>query len=187
MANDDDTDARVRRRLRELRNDRGLTLADVAERAGMAVSTLSRLESGGRRLALDHLPPLARALEVSVDDLLEMHERADPRVRNRPFTSNGVTYWALTHDRGAAGPRAFKLRIASDRRVPDMKVHAGHDWLYVLSGRLRLILDDEELVLEPGEAAEFDCRTPHWLGALDGPVELIALFGPQGEKLHLRG
>lgn len=186
MANDDDTDARVRRRLRELRSARGLTLAAVAERAGMAVSTLSRLESGARRLALDHLPPLARALDVTVDELLEVRERTDPRVHSRSFSHGGITYWALTHDTGAAGPRAFKLRISPDRGEPDMKTHPGHDWLYVLSGRLRLVLDDEELLLGPGEAAEFDCRTPHWLGALDGPAELIALFGPAGEKLHLR-
>ena len=63
-------DLRVRRRLRDLRAERGLTLAQVAERANLDVSTLSRLESGKRRLTLDHLPGLAAALGVSIDELI---------------------------------------------------------------------------------------------------------------------
>ncbi len=58
--------------------------------------------------------------------------------------------------------------------------------MYVLSGRMRLILGDEDLVIEPGEAVEFSTLTPHWFGAVDEPVELIAIFGPQGERVHLR-
>lgn len=182
------TDARVRRRLRELRQARGLTLAAVAERAGMAVSTLSRLESGARRLALDHLPALARALDVTVDELLAVRVQPDPRVRSTPHTRDGTTYWELTNDPTASGLRAYKLRISAERNQPQsLRTHAGHDWVYVLRGRLRLILGADDLVLEPGEAAEFDCWTPHWLGSVDGPVELIAIFGPQGERLHLRG
>jgi quercetin dioxygenase-like cupin family protein len=65
--------------------------------------------------------------------------------------------------------------------------HDGYDWLYVLSGRLRLVLGDDEFVLGPGEAAEFDTRTPHWIGVVDEPVDLIGLFGPSGERVHLRG
>ncbi|MGK2853173.1 MAG: helix-turn-helix domain-containing protein, partial [Microbacteriaceae bacterium] len=67
----DDT---VRKRLRDLRNQQGLTLQDVAARASIDVSTLSRLESGKRRLALDHLPRLALALSVSTDELLREPE-----------------------------------------------------------------------------------------------------------------
>lgn len=185
-ASQESTEERVRRRLRELRGERGLTLEAVAGKAGMAVSTVSRLESGARRLALDHLPPLAAALGVTVDELLAVQVRPDPRVRSTPRTREGITYWELTRDTSAGGLRAFKMRIAAGRCEPSLRVHAGHDWVYVLSGRLRLLLDDDDLVLEPGEAAEFDCRTPHWLGAVDGPVELIALFGPQGEQIHLR-
>lgn len=67
---DDNVDVRVRQRLRQLRMLRGLTLEDVANRSSIDVSTLSRLESGKRRLALDHLPRLATALSVSTDELL---------------------------------------------------------------------------------------------------------------------
>jgi quercetin dioxygenase-like cupin family protein len=66
-----------------------------------------------------------------------------------------------------------------------LRVHDGHDWMYVLEGRMRLLLGEQDLVIEPGEAVEFSTWTPHWFGATDGPVELIAIFGTHGERAHL--
>ncbi len=182
----DDVQARVRARLRSLRTARGLTLADAAGAAGMDPSSWSRLESGARRLTLDHLPVLARALGISVDDLLEAPPAPDPRVDAAPRTRDGMTFWPLNHHPTGSGHHAFKIRLPSDRREPLPREHEGHDWLYVLSGRLRLVLGDREFVLGPGEAAEFDTRTPHWIGVVDEAVELIGLFGPSGEKVHVR-
>jgi len=99
----DDVDARVRKRLRELRMQHGLTLEDVAARASIDISTLSRLESGKRRLALDHLPRLAQALSVSTNELLRAPESPDPRVRSSPHTRHGITYWPLTRGGPAGG------------------------------------------------------------------------------------
>ncbi len=182
-------DARVRRRLRELRTERGLTLQQVAARASIDLSTLSRLEAGKRRLALDHIPALAAALAVSADELLGARPPQDPRVRGRPREFDGMTMWPLTHRGSAGGLHAYKILISAKRRTPPdielLPVHEGHEWLYVLDGRLRLVLGAEDLTIEPGEAVEFSTWTPHWFGALDGPVELIALFGPHGERLHL--
>jgi transcriptional regulator with XRE-family HTH domain len=190
MQANDSVDARVRRRLRELRSERGLTLQQVAERTNIDVSTLSRLESGKRRLALDHLPGLAAALGVSSDDLLGAAPVPDPRVRSRPRRFDGMTMWPLTNRGPAAGPAAFKIQIGARRDAPPpgaLPVHEGYDWLYVLSGRLRLILGDRDMTIEPGEAVEFTTWTPHWFGAADGPVELIGIFGAQGERVHLHG
>jgi transcriptional regulator with XRE-family HTH domain len=180
-------DVRVRRRLRELRTERGLTLQQVAERASIDISTLSRLEAGKRRLALDHLPALAAALGVSTDALIGPAPTQDPRVRERPRTHDGLTVWPLTRRGPAGGPRAYKITISPHRRTPPdvLPVHEGLDWLYVLSGPLRLLLGDEAFTIEPGEAVEFSTLTPHWFGAVDGPVELIMIVGPQGERLHL--
>ena len=180
------TDERTRRRLRELREHAGLSLEDVGARAGMAASTVSRLESGQRRLALDHLPALARALDVTVDALLAPPERADPRVRTRAFTHHGITFHPLTRAGQANGLRAFKVDYPPARGEPKLATHEGHDWIYVLAGRLRLVLGDDDFRLEPGEAVEFSCRTPHWVGAVDGPAEVLAIFGPQGERVHVR-
>lgn len=190
LANDDEpAEERVRRRLRELRIDRGLTQEAVATRAGMDVSTLSRLESGRRRLALDHLPALAGALGVTADDLLLPETREDPRVRSEPVRRGDMTFWPLTRRGAAGGLHAFKILIPRRRELTarDQRVHDGHDWLYVMSGRLRLLLGDEELVVEPGEAVEFSCRTPHALGAVEEPVEAIGIFGAHGERVHVHG
>ena len=183
----DSVDMRVRRRLRELRIEQGLTLEAVAGAAQIDVSTLSRLESGKRRLALDHLPGLARALSVSTDELLQSVDPPDPRVQGKPITHDGVTRWPLTRHVSASGPNAYKIRISSHRRTPpdELPVHEGQDWMYVLTGRVRLILGDKDFVIEAGEAVEFSTWTPHWFGVVDAPAEVIAIFGAQGERMHL--
>ncbi len=188
QANDRSTiDERVRRRLRELRTAVGMTLQQVAEAANIDVSTLSRLETGKRRLALDHIPSLAAALGVSTDQLLGPATRQDPRVRGKPRRFEGMTMWPLTNRGPAAGIHAYRIEISARRKRPpaELPIHDGYDWLYVLDGRLRLLLDDEYLMIEPDEAVEFPTTTPHWFGALDGPVALIGIFGAHGERAHL--
>jgi transcriptional regulator with XRE-family HTH domain len=184
---EDSVDSRVRRRLRELRMQHGLTLDGVASRSNIDVSTLSRLESGKRRLALDHLPRLAAALSVTTDDLLRAPEAEDPRVRGSSHTRHGITYWPLTRSGPAGGLHAFKVRISARRRKPpaELPVHEGQDWTYVLSGRLRLVLGERDFTIGPGEAVEFSTWTPHWFGVVEEPVEAIMIFGAHGERLHL--
>ncbi|HWH10231.1 MAG TPA: XRE family transcriptional regulator [Solirubrobacteraceae bacterium] len=176
----------ARRRLRALRLGADRTIEDVAAAAGMAPSTLSRLEGGKRRLTVDHLGILAAALGTSIDELLASEPKQHPRVRPRIHEANGLRIATLSSRTGPGAPRAFHLTIRPTRTTPDQRSHAGHEWLYVLSGRVRLLLDDDELLLDPGEAAEFSTWTPHWLGAVDGPAEVLALMGPQGERVHLR-
>jgi transcriptional regulator with XRE-family HTH domain len=180
-------DARVRRRLRELRIEQGLTLQQVSERAHIDVSMLSRLESGKRRLALDHIAGLSAALGVSADDLLGGATPPDPRVRSQPIKRDGLVMWPLTSRGQPGGLHAFKIRISAHRRKPpeSLRVHDGHDWMYVVNGRMRLLLGDQDLIIEPGEAVEFSTGTPHWFGAVDGTVEVIAVFGPHGERTHV--
>jgi transcriptional regulator with XRE-family HTH domain len=174
-------------RLRELRRRRGVTLADLSATTGISESTLSRLESGARRPNLELLLPLARAYGVPLDELVGAPHTGDPRVHLRPVHHAGMTYIPLT--RRAGGLQAHKLVIPPRREgtEPDLKTHEGYEWVYVLEGRLRLLLGDRDLVLKPGEVAEFDTHMPHWLGSADDrPVELLVLFGQQGERAHLR-
>ena len=187
---DDDLDpalAAVGPRLRALRQHRETTLADLSGTTGISVSTLSRLESGDRRPTLELLLPLARAHGVTLDELAGAPPTGDPRIHLRPVTRHGMTMLPLT--RRAGGIQAYKLVIpaSSRRRDPDLKTHEGYEWVYVLNGRLRLVLGEHDLVLRPGEAAEFDTRTPHWFGPATGDaVEFLSLFGKQGERAHLR-
>lgn len=177
----------VGHRLRALRRERELTLVDISAVAGISVSTLSRLESGARRPTLELLLPLARAYRVTLDELVDAPPTGDPRIHLRPIRRNGMTMLALT--RRAGGIQAYKIVIpgVSRRKRPDPQTHEGYEWLYVLNGRLRLVLGEQDLVLAPGEAAEFDTRVPHWFGAPGPePVEFLSLFGRQGERAHLR-
>jgi transcriptional regulator with XRE-family HTH domain len=174
-------------RLRALRQQRKTTLADLSATTGISVSTLSRLESGSRRATLELLLPLARAHGVTLDELVDAPPTGDPRVHLRPVQRFGMTMLPLT--RRAGGIQAYKLVIParSRRKQPELKTHEGYEWVYVLNGRLRVVLGEHDLVLEPGEAAEFDTRVPHWFGAADaGAVEFLSLFGAQGERAHLR-
>jgi transcriptional regulator with XRE-family HTH domain len=185
MANDD-VIAAVGPRLRTLRQESGVTLAGLSETTGISVSTLSRLESGQRRATLELLLPLARAYRVPLDELVGAPPTGDPRVYARPISRNGQTILPLS--RQAGGLQAFKHVIpAGPVQQPAPKTHEGYEWLYVLSGRLRVVLGEHDLVLPPGEAAEFDTRVPHWFGSAEGePVEFLSIFGPQGERLHVR-
>jgi transcriptional regulator with XRE-family HTH domain len=175
-------------RLRALRRQREITLADLSARTGISVSTLSRLESGDRRPTLELLLPLAQAYGVTLDELVGAPPTGDPRVHLRPVKRHGMTMIPLTQRAG--GIQAYKLVIpAGGRRgyLEDLKTHDGYEWVYVLNGRLRLLLGDRDLTLSPGEAAEFDTRVPHWFGNADAnAVEFLSLFGRQGERIHLR-
>lgn len=174
-------------RLRALRRARQSTLAEVSAGTGISVSTLSRLESGGRRPTLELLLPLAEAYGVTLDDLVGAPPTGDPRVHLRPVTENGMTRVPLTRNPGGIQAHKLVLRPGGRCRDPDPKTHEGYEWLYVLNGRLRLVLGEHDLVMTTGEAAEFDTRVPHWFDTADEhPVELLVLFGRQGERAHLR-
>ncbi|MEU4678568.1 XRE family transcriptional regulator [Micromonospora sp. NPDC023737] len=187
---DEDVDAAlagVGPRLRHLRSRRRLTLTDVSERTGISVSTLSRLESGVRRPSLDLLLPLAKAYRVPLDDLVGAPQSGDPRIHPKPVRRDGMIYIPLT--RQTSGVQAFKLILPprqEDARIVQ-RVHEGYEWIYVLSGTLHLALGDNLTTLVAGEAAEFDTRTPHAIASADQqPVEVMALFSPQGERIHIR-
>lgn len=177
--------AEVGPRLKRLRTQRGVTLAGLSEVTGISKSTLSRLESGQRRPSLELLLPLAQAHQVPLDELVGAPEVGDPRVRPAPRRVNGRVVLPLTRQPGAL--QAWKVIIPAGQHEPEVRAHEGYEWLYVLSGRLRLVLADHDLVLGAGEAAEFDTRLPHWFGSTgDGAVEILSLFGRQGERMHVR-
>ena len=187
MPDDDDVLETVGPRLRALRQRQGTTLAELSASTGISVSTLSRLESGQRRPTLELLLPLARAYHVALDDLVDTPPTGDPRIRPRPFDRNGVTMVALTRQEGGlqSYKQVFPPRWPAE--PPDQKVHEGYEWLYVLSGRVRLLLGRRDFVLDAGEVVEFDTRVPHaFANPFAEPAEVLSLFGPQGERMHVR-
>ncbi|MEU5432451.1 helix-turn-helix transcriptional regulator [Streptomyces sp. NPDC020719] len=181
----DDVLNEVGPRLRRIRKDRGATLGDLSAATGISVSTLSRLESGHRRPSLELLLPIARAHQVPLDDLVGAPPVGDPRVRAKPIVRGGKSMVPLTRQPG--GLQAYKVVDRGSGAQPEPRIHEGYEWLYVLAGRLRLVLAEHDVVLAAGEAAEFDTRLPHWFGpAGEAPVEYLSLFGPQGERMHVR-
>lgn len=174
-------------RLRELRTRRGLRLADVSESTGVSISILSRLESGVRSPSLDVLLKIARIFNVPLDELVGAPASGDPRVHPKPTRRHGMIYIPLTTR--PIGVQAFKVILPG--RQPGtpitQNVHVGYEWLFVLTGTLHLKIGEELTVLSAGEAAEFDTAAPHGMASgTTEAVEILTLFSPQGEQIHIR-
>ncbi|CAN5762850.1 XRE family transcriptional regulator [soil metagenome] len=183
MPDNDDIERLVRTRLRSLRTALGLSLAELAARANLSPSTISRVETGKRTIGLDVLLPLARALQFDLESLLDVHSNDDVIIRPVPSSSHGCTTWMLSAPTG--NTIAIKMRLEPTNRTPEQQVHPGHDWFFVIDGRVRLLLGDREMVVETGEAAEFTTMTPHALAAVDVPAELIMIFYRDGQRSHV--
>ncbi|GAA4686326.1 XRE family transcriptional regulator [Streptomyces chumphonensis] len=172
-------------RLRSARLKKGVSLADLARTTGISTSTLSRLESAQRKPSLELLLPITAALGIPLDEIVAAPRILDPRVPQQPTRKDGRVLVPLSRQQGE--PRAYKMTIPAHDSEPHLRTHDGYEWLYVLRGRLRVKLSDQDFVMGAGEAAEFDCRIPHWFGAAGrGSVEVLSLFGKQGERIHLR-
>lgn len=175
-------EARTRARLRELRTTRGWTLDQLAKHSGVSASTISRIETGHRRLGLDQLVPLARALGHTVDELLDAADEDDVVIRPEPHRVDGMTAWMIGPRRDGRG--VLKVRYRTARTRPRTGVHPGRDWVFVLSGTLWLVLGDRDIYLPEGKAAEFSTLTPHGFGGFGGPAEALMILDGQGERMH---
>ena len=172
-------------RLRHARQKKDVTLDELARTTGISKSTLSRLESGQRKPSLELLLPIVAALAVPLDEIVTSPRIEDPRVPQKSTRSDGRVLTPLSNHAGE--PQTYKITISATDREPSLRTHDGYEWIYVLSGRLRLLLGEHDIVMGAGEAAEFDTKNPHWFGASGaGQVELLSMFGKQGERIHLR-
>ncbi len=178
-----DIESIVRSRLRSLRNTLGLSLDELAIQTNLSPSTISRVETGNRTISLDVLVPLARALHVDLDALLDVHSDDDVVIRPTPSSADGITTWMLSRPTGRT--IAVKMRFEPTNRRPEQRVHPGHDWMFVIKGRVRLFLGDREMVVETGEAAEFATMTPHACAAIGAPAEVIMIFDRDGQRAHV--
>lgn len=183
MAESDEIERIVRTRLRSLRTTLGLSLEQLAARTGLSPSTISRVETGRRAVSLDVLVPLARALGIDLDTLLDTHGDDDVVIRPTQSRSGRRTTWLLS--RPTAGTVAIKMRLEPTRARDVQRVHPGRDWFFVLSGRVRLSLGDREISVRAGEAAEFSTMTPHAVAADGGPAELVMIFDRDGAQAHV--
>jgi transcriptional regulator with XRE-family HTH domain len=182
MTQDGELDALVRQRIRGLRVARGWSLDELASRSYLSPSTLSRIETGHRRIALDQLAPIARALGTTLDQLVESGRDEDVVIRPHHDDLRGMTTWLLSRE--GAGMTVAKMRV--DRPAPaDLRVHPGRDWLLVLAGTVVLRLAERTIVVKTGEAAEFSTMVPHAFGSAGAPAEVLCIFDHEGERSHL--
>lgn len=173
----------VRTRLRSLRQASGLSLDDLAARANLSASTISRVETGKRTISLDLLVPLAAALQIDLDTLLDVRDDDDVVIRPVPNSWAGGTTWMLSRPTG--NTIAAKVRLDPSDKPPPQQVHPGHDWFFVIEGRICLLLGEREVMVEAGEAAEFNTMTPHSFAAVDGPAEIVMIFDRDGQRAHV--
>jgi transcriptional regulator with XRE-family HTH domain len=188
MTQDGDLDALVRKRIRGLRLARDWSLDDLAARCYLSPSTLSRIETGHRRIALDQLAPIARALGTTLDQLVESADDDDVVIRPRRDVVRGVTTWMLSREPGPNGMSVAKMRVTRPdprRGADELKVHPGKDWFTVLSGTIVLLLGERTILVEAGQAAEFSTMIPHAFGAQGGPAEVLCIFDHDGQRTHL--
>lgn len=188
MTQESDLDSTVRMRIRSLRQARGWSLDNLAERAFLSPSTLSRIETGHRRIGLDQLTALARALGISLDQLVESADDEDVVIRPQRDEQRGLTTWVLNRGSGPAGATVAKMRITDEARGPgadQLGVHPGKDWFTVLSGTVTLILGERAIRVETGQAAEFSTMIPHAVKAHGGPAEILCILDHDGLRTHL--
>jgi mannose-6-phosphate isomerase-like protein (cupin superfamily) len=162
-----------------------MTLVRVSTSTGISKSTLSRLETGQRRTTLELLLALSHVYRVALDDLVGAPEEGDPRLRLKAGRVKGRTVIPLM--RQPDGMQAWKIVILTSNATPEPRAHDGDEWIYVLSGHVRLVLGDQDMVLGPGEVAAFDTKVPHWFGSPgDAPAENLSIFGRPGERMTVK-
>ncbi len=182
---DDDLDGLVRKRIRALRVAQGWSLEELATRARLSQSTLSRIENGQRRLALDSLVTLARALDTTLDQLVET---ASDDVVLSPMIdgTHGLLRWPIRAEPGMTVMRQ-RLTAPPPEDPARMRAHPGREWLVVLSGTATLMLGHRRLRVETDQAAEFPTMLPHALGAEGGPCEILGIFDRDARRGHRNG
>jgi transcriptional regulator with XRE-family HTH domain len=189
MTQEDSLDTVIRQRIRGLRLARGWSLDTLAAKCFLSASTLSRIETGHRRIALDQLVPIARALGTTLDQLVEPVGDEDVVIRPEPEHHRGRTVWLLSSERMAHGETVAKIRIAGPQPIDSAQlgVHPGREWFTVLSGTVRLRLGERTILVPAGSAAEFSTMVPHAIGAHGGVAEILTIFDREGERAHLHG
>ncbi|WP_433201274.1 helix-turn-helix domain-containing protein [Nocardia sp. CA-107356] len=182
---DGDLDSLVRKRIRALRVAQGWSLEELARRARLSQSTLSRIENGQRRIALDTLVALARALDTTLDQLVET-DAEDVVISPMIDGAHGLMRWPIKADPGMTVVRQRMTEPPPDNPAR-MRAHPGREWLVVLSGTALLMLGHRRFRVETNQAAEFPTMLPHAIGTAGGPCEIIGIFDRDARTGHQRG
>lgn len=185
MTQEFEVDQVIRQRIRTLRQNLGWSLESLARKASLSISTLSRIETGSRRIALDQLVPIAKALNTSLDELVSISE-AQIIIRPEPISMPGTTMWKLSTDDAVNGVLVSKIRFdpAQGPAPSELRIHPGKEWFTVLLGEIELKLGERTYHVKAGQSAQFDTMTPHAMWAVGGVAEVLGIMDHAGQRAH---
>lgn len=186
MTQEIDLDSVIRQRIRALRQAKGWSLEALAGKASLSVSTLSRLETGNRRIALDQLVPIAKSLGTTLDELVAPADGQSVIIGPEPVVVPGMTMWKLSNDDAVNGVMVTKVRYdPSQQPAPtELRIHPGKEWFTVLVGEIQLKLGERTFHVKAGQAAQFDTMVPHSMRALGGITEILSMMDSAGTRAH---
>lgn len=171
-------------RIRDLREISALEPEEVAVRAGITPQEYIAYESGASDFSFSHLYNIAQVLGVDISDLLTGES---PRLSGYVLTRSGqglafdrrrqYHYQHLAYNFRDKKAEPFLVTVSRDEPGAQKTAHSheGQEFDYVLSGRLRLMLGGEELVLMPGDSIYYNAVLPHAMYADDGDCQFIAV------------
>lgn len=171
----------VGRRIRVLREARGLSLRDLAARCGVSAPMLSQVERGATSPTLAVAGKIAAGLDLSLSQLLRLeegrHVRLSRQSDRKPVRSGGHRYEAVTPDlpgqRATLTLHALRSRAATGGAAAPLHEAGSRETILVLSGMIALTLDGERYQLDAGDAITFDADLPH---SIDNPGRGEATF-----------
>ena len=165
-------------RLRQLRNRRGLSLAQVAKAVGISVGFLSALERSHMSASVSTLRKLARFYKTNILDFFDPAESnirlVSPDKRKVLEAGPGVRMELLAWGNTVMEPHLF--RIAPQAGSGESYTTKARNFLYILQGELQISLDGEEYHLQPGDSFYFESATPHQLEK-SGPQRDLGAVG----------
>ncbi len=188
-----DLETPVGKRVRALRQEKGLSLADLAQRTGLSEAVLGDIEDEAASPPLGTLIKLGKALGMKLGTLIASGEdrpytvvRASERPAMSRFASQkgtayGYSYEALAPQKRNRSMEPFLVTLnkADDKVEPSS--HDGEEFIFVLDGRMEARVGQAREVLEPGDSIYYDSSEPHLLRPVgDEPARILAVIYSQG-------
>jgi len=176
-------------KIKKLRKARKLTLQDVARETGFSPALISQVENNNVSPPIATLSKIARFFDVKISIFFEEEEeerkfevvkrgerRVVSRVISRTGTGHGYTYEALSFRKRNKKMEPFMLTVSERARDEALYNHEGEEFLLILKGRAEILLEEERILLEEGDAVYFDSSLKHRLLSYDGgEVEVLAI------------
>ncbi len=178
--------ASVGQRVHRVREEKGLTVEDVAQRTGLSSEYLGQIETDQVSPPLGALIRIAKALDMKFGRFISTGEvkpftvvRKDERRVISRFTSAkgdqyGYTYESLAPDKKDRHMEPFMVTLVPSKARKELSTHAGQEFIYILEGAMEVILEDYTDVLYPGDSIYYDSTVPH-LVRCHGDKETVIL------------